>query len=427
MIRPINEKTSTGYYLETDEEKINYFLNSFKSVTDVNSSKLQELFSHQHKKDKNGKYIIDSPKYYTSDSFIIKKGYIGSIQSDIETTFGIYLFNFFCLWLVFGDSFNYYNKTVTKDNNEELQQLIVDGILKKKYTTEQFIKYQDSFLFLSFKSELWNVGNSWNLLAPNKKILAYKKKLLEDHKDDIDPKKHADFINRYTNYIEKPLQNYAKEILKTDPSWPMYERGAKPVFGNSFKNMNLDVGPVYDPISGDYVIIDKALTEGMDNDKINNYANIFIHAGYSRAVSTQDGGALTKYLFSAMQSVHIGEKDSDCGTKRYILKKITKKNFKKNILRYVSLNNEKWTLLTDENKDKYIDKIVKMRSPQFCEDKYYCNMCVGDFPYEINLKNIGNSTTVATSTLLNKSLKAMHSTEINLTNINLIHCIDEVN
>ena len=54
-----------------------------------------------------------------------------------------------------------------------------------------------------------------------------------------------------------------------------------------------------------------------------------------------------------------------------------------------------------------------MRSPLFCCGEDYCNICAGDYFYELGIVNIGNTTVKASSKMMNASLKAMHDISVN--------------
>ena len=215
--------------------------------------------------------------------------------------------------------------------------------------------------------------------------------------------------------VEKPLLKIAEENLKNNESWPIYGRGGKPQFGNVYKNCTVSMGPVFDPITGTYKVADTSFMEGVDNNLVPTFSNIQIDAAYSRACSTQDGGSKTKQIFAAFQSVRLNPKRGhDCGSTRYIERLLTKKSCSKLYMRYILDEKEnKLVKLTKDNFSKYENKVVKVRSPLFCKDKDYCNICAGDYFYELGLMNIGNASTRLSSRLMNLSLKAMHNISVN--------------
>ena len=344
----------------------------------------------------------------------MKKGTLENVKKDIQTSIGLYIFNLFCLNSVFKDRIDYFNpeEGLNPDNVEKIVQIIVDMIIENKANGEEFAQFQNRFNFLGYKGTLWTPGQSFEFAKINTEVAKNKPILMKKWKEAV--AEGADPVSSYVLMVEKPLLAIARESLKKDPSWPIYARGGKPQFGNMYKNCTVSMGPVYDPITGSYKIADNSFMEGIDNNMVPTFANIQIDAAYNRAVATQDGGAKTKQIFSAFQSVKLNPKRGhDCGSKRYIVKKITSKNLSKNYLRYIlDEKTGKLVKLTKENIKEYEGKYVKMRTPTFCQDPDYCNICAGDYFYELGLENVGNAATRLSSTLMNRALKAMHNVSV---------------
>ncbi len=419
MIRP-------EYKLITDQAYINTFLTMFSKPEDVTNTNLQKAFSRNPKKDKDGKLIgATEPMYFTSDEFVLHKKEIANLDKDIETTFGLYVFNLLCLVGPFGDKVPYINHPMTDDTIGDLQQHLSNLLIEDKITGEQFVTFLDNFLFLGYKATIWAPGFSFEFVKTNPKLEARKKELIKEYK--IAVAKGQNPVTAYVNMVETPLLKEAKEILKDDPDWPYYERGGKPKFGNVYKETALSMGPVFDPITGKFSIIEESLANGVPKEDMGKFANILVSSSYARAVGTQDGGAKSKMIFSSMQSVRLAERGSDCHTKHYIERVITEKNIKKNLYRFIIDDSKKQLIrLTYDNAKEYYGKKVKLRSALFCESNDYCNICAGDYYYEIGIKNIGTTMTRISSKLMQMSLKSMHSTTINTFQINPFKYIEKV-
>ena len=403
-----------GFVLLTDQQYIQLFLDTFKTPKDITYNKLNEYFGHKIEKEDGKIKKVLPPLFFTTDEFILKKGTLPNVKSDIQTSIGLYIFNLFCTSYIFPENtVEYFNPKdgITPNNMEKLMGSIVDFLIENKITGEHFAKFQTNTAWLGYKGTIWSPGQSFEFAKINPEVAKAKPKLLEEWHKVVD--NGADPVTTYIKMVEEPLKKIAKDSLKNNEAWPIYARGGKPKFGNVYKNCTLSMGPVYDPITGSYKIADSSFMEGIDNNLVPTFANIQIEAAYSRAVATQDGGAKTKQIFAAFQSVKLDPKrGSDCGSTRYIPKKITKKNFNKIYLRYF-LDDGKLVKLTKENFPKYEGKTVMMRSPLFCRNNDYCNICAGDYFYELGLENIGNSATRLSSTLMNKALKAMHDISVN--------------
>ena len=411
-------KNPTGYVLLTDENYINELLAAFKTDDDFTVQKLTEYFSPVMKKGKNTNEFsfdgIELPRYFTSDEFVLKEGALPNVKEDTLTSVGVYLFNVFAISNVFGNRIPYYNPKdgLTPDNIEKLQQMIIDAILSQNASGEEFAKFQTKAVWLGYRGSLWNAGQSYEFAKVNPKVSAAKPKILAEWRKAVE--EGADPVSSYAIMVEKKLLAIAKEDLKKSDAWPIYARGGKPKFGNVYKNCTISMGPVFDPVTGTYKIASNSFMDGIEKEYIPTFANIQVDAAYNRGVATQDGGAKTKLIFAALQSVTLNpEKLHDCGSRKYVLKTITKKNLSKNLLRFiVDPETKKLVKLTQENFPKFEGKTVKMRSPLYCKDPEYCNICAGDYFYELGLTNIGNSAIRISSTLMNKALKAMHDISV---------------
>lgn len=126
---------------------------------------------------------------------------------------------------------------------------------------------------------------------------------------------------------------------------------------------------------------------------------------------TQVSGYLSKELISAMQSETLADKDSDCGTKGYLSIKIPEKGYDDFAYRYI-IEGEKLICLTPDVIQKYIGKVVKLRSPMYCigvgKEKHLCNKCAGDFYYKLGKKNIGLLCSRPAETTKRLGMKKFH-------------------
>ena len=99
-------------------------------------------------------------------------------------------------------------------------------------------------------------------------------------------------------------------------------------------------------------------------------------------------------MCTSFQSSVLDDKDTDCGSKLYYEFLLTDKLYNDFQYRYIKdPTTNQLVELNDDNKSKYIGKIVKMRSPMFCKGDKICNKCAGNYYYKIGSKNIGLLTT----------------------------------
>ena len=92
--------------------------------------------------------------------------------------------------------------------------------------------------------------------------------------------------------------------------------------------------------------------------------------------------------------------------------------------RYI-VDNGKLILLTEDNIKKYAGQEVNLRSPLFCKGKHICSKCAGELFYKIDIKNAGLLTSAFSGSLMNKSMKSMHDSSINIIKINFDKYIRE--
>ena len=354
------------------------------------------------------------------------KNFLGNQPNEQKnTTIGSYLYNAFVLCNAFNNKVRYYDKPLNKNNFEEFQKNIANAILQGSITVDEFAKYSSMSIWLSYFTELFMPGISLNFIVPNKELMEYKKKLLEENKDLLNKKTYtSDDVALYMERIENPLKAKARELLKDDPTMRLYDL-AKPSFDNNYKNSNVINGPLYDPVSGEYKINTNSYNEGITRESFDVLANKAMTSSFSRAVATQDGGTMTKYLSVAMQNVKLGPKGSDCGTDGYILYKVDSKRWESILYDYMINDDKTLTCITPELKKSLVGKVIKLRTPLYCTCKdYFCNHCAGDRYYKLGIKDIGMTATITTGTIMQKNMKAMHDVSVKTTSMNISDLID---
>ena len=140
-----------------------------------------------------------------------------------------------------------------------------------------------------------------------------------------------------------------------------------------------------------------------------------------KACGTRDSGYMSKKLLAECQTEFLGDKDSDCGTKRGIQLELTNDNYKNYIYRYIMVMG-KPVLLTRDSIKKYIGKTVELRTPMTCiktEKGELCNVCGGDFYYMINNKAIGLSASRIGNALTNLNMKKFHDNVVKFSEVDI--------
>lgn len=350
------------------------------------------------------------PMAYPETPIILPANILLNQKHEINTTVGLYVFNKVCIEPVFGDRIEYQNETI-KDGGKKLSEKMVLKIADKTITSKEFLTYNQKLTWLTYFSKLFFPGFSTDMMVPDPEILKERDRLFEEYKDAVNAGDQITVANK----IEKPLLEMALEKMKKDPAGRIYESGLKPKIDNAYKEMYITLGPQRDPITGKFVIIKNSLSEETEKDKYYMYANMGIFSSYSRAKDTMVGGTWVKLLGNALQQVRVNpEKGHDCGTKLLLKQEVTEYISKQIIYSYYKdkPSDKEYKLITDKNIKDLIGKIIYRRTPIFCNDVVFCNICFGELANIKNTHNIGMMLAKVGSEFMYISMKRMHDVSI---------------
>lgn len=353
-------------------------------------------------------------RYNTNTPITIPRGrYCGNKES-IRTTLGLFLFNKLFIEENFFPILGYIDTPVTNKVLGDIESKLSQALLEDRITTVQFIKFLDKLQFFSFTlAALITSSMTVECIKEIPEVKKRKEELFKKNKDDI---QKGDVIKAVQ--IETELLGMAREKLKNDPAMDIFDSGSKASFDNNYKNISIMNGPKLDPQNGGYRISKNNYISGIDKDDIDLAANALTVGAFSKGVGTQVGGYMTKKYLSAYQTMVLDKKGSDCGTEKYKELFLSKNNYKLFIYRYIIVG-KKLILLDNEQIQKYIGQIVKLRSPLYCISDKICNKCAGELFYKLGIENIGLTTTKVSSTLMNKSLKKFHDVSLKLHEVDL--------
>lgn len=207
--------------------------------------------------------------------------------------------------------------------------------------------------------------------------------------------------------IEKDIVNYTMDDMrkKKASGIQIYDSGWNGDPYNNLKNTSLfrGVAPTsYDPSK--FVISKSNLVEGVKREDMVAHADIAVAGSAGRAIDTAVGGYEVKKFNSAFAHMLADKRGSDCGTlltRKVFIDKDALKFYKR---RYVQEGTK--TVLLNET---HLNKTVNLRTPMYCKGKKYCNKCLGDSLYNLNIKNIGLNTSRISSVIMYKSMKSFHN------------------
>ena len=397
----------------TNKEELDYILNLTEDDL-IHTHIIMELFGDF---EGNGK-----PKYNPYDTITVPPGYYNikpgqKNKKPCHTTIGIWIFNKCFIEPNFNHLFGYINEEIDSKKFGELNDEISYALLEGETTVEALQDFiQKGQFYMKFAAVL-SPSVSIDMITINNKINSKKLELVKKNQEAI-LAGNAEVINQ----IEKELIDYAKDILKDDPTYDVFASGAGPDWKNNFKNMFISRGAVKDPDPDKgYNIIMSSFMDSIRKDEFIMLANTLTAGPYSRANKTQIGGYWEKLVLSATQHITLGEPGSDCGTKKTITVTLDKDTIKDFMYSYI-VDGGKLVELTRKNKDKYFNKTVKIRYSALCENKpsggkvCICNKCVGNLPYRLttnkdgtkHIENFGAATPQLMSRIKNINMKAFH-------------------
>lgn len=363
----------------------------------------------------------DKPRFHTYDTITIPPGYYEiepgkKNKKPCVTTVGIWIFNKLFIEPNFNHLFGYINEEITAGKFGDINDEISYALLEDETTVDALSDFiQKGQYFMKFASVLSPSAST--ALTINEKINKKKIELVNANKEAI---KNGDA--EVVTEIEKELIDYAKELLKDDPSYDVFASGAGPDWKNNFKSMFVSKGAIINPIPGmGYDIIMSSFMDSINKEDYIVLANALSAGPYSRSNKTAMGGYWELLVLHATEHVTLGEPGSDCGTKRTITVTLDKATLKDFMYSYI-VDNGKLVELNRKNKDKYLGKTVNIRYSAMCEMKSSggktckCNKCIGNLPYRIKtdregtkyIHNIGAATPQLMSRIKNINMKAFH-------------------
>lgn len=329
-----------------------------------------------------------------------------------DTTVGIWVFNKVFIEQDMNELFGYINKECDKKVMRYIENELGYAITEDDFDIPRLARFiMKTQFYMKFVSVL-APGFTEDFLLINKKIESRKIELIKLHKEELIAG-DAEVVD----VIEKELIAYAKELLKDDPSSDIFNSGASADWGNNFKNMFVSRGANKDPDPNKgYNIIMSSYMEGIKKEEYAALANTLSAGPYARANKTAIGGYWEKLLLAALQHVTLGERGSDCGTTETIQLTLYRDILDDMMYSYI-VEGSKLIELTRKNRDKYLNKTVKMRYSSLCKSKdCMCNICAGNMSYRLYtdstntkaIKNIGCATPQLASRIKLINMKAFH-------------------
>lgn len=317
----------------------------------------------------------------------------------------------------------YKNIVLTKGNLSILYNELAELFIDKKINSNAMDNFIDRLNWLGFTLTPY-INPSLDILSisPNAEIKKIRRDVFKKYEKEI----AENDVVTFNNKVEKEILSQASDILDKEKCSGklIYDSGVNGSFSTNYKVTSLMRGVVAqsdDPTA--YSIATSSLTEGVSKEEVATAGDIAVQGSIGRAISTRQGGYLTKKFHAAFQSIIADKAGTDCGTPYTLDIELTAKNFKDYIFRFIVEGGK--TKMIEREDDKYIGKIVRMRTPFYCQNPLVCHKCVGDLVHRLGIRNIGLTSANIGASLLNASLKSFHSLSVKNERFNIKDYIQE--
>lgn len=339
--------------------------------------------------------------------FKATKDHSPTIKSPIETSVGRFILNYLLLEIPFGDIFTFINAEFKVGS---IENAIVEKILTKSVSREQVQTYINNIYFIGSFTELCVPSISAKSLTTGEEVEKRREELYAQYADELDNPV-------IQTKIENELIAMDMQYLKDDESFGFYIPNKSKAFDVARKRMLLTGGMVndFDGKAGKFSFVKNPLDTGWDIEDFPVLFNDIRQGVYNRAMNTAKGGEQSKFLSRVFQDSQIVEED--CKTGRGLTVTLTEEVIDLYLYRYI-VTASGLVVLDKDNRSKFLNKTVKIRSPQYCETKNgYCYTCMGELFKSLGSEAMSMNTVGIGSAFLMASMKAMHGVKTNINDI----------
>lgn len=351
--------------------------------------------------------VDKEPRFEVYDYFRLPTSKFNT-KREVWTTIGIYIMNLFLLEN-FRDIFGYINKPFDGKTVKYIENKLSEALYYDKISTDLMADYYNRLQWIGGHDRMTLLTPSITpaLLKPPPGLMEKKKELLKKYEKELDPSNPDNAI--VAAKIEKELIKMAEDYLKKQEGYENFASKSKVNIDNNYKTMNIMKGPLLNSYTGQYQVNSSEYNTGIQKNEYASIADSSVLGAHARAINTAKGGYLAKKSNQALNAVQAGPKGSDCKTKK-TLNVFIYPEMKDNYMNRYIIEDGKIVELTPDNIDNYVNTTVKMRSPIYCtmDEPCYCNICLGNQPYLLELDNFGLAINRISNKLLTLSMKKFH-------------------
>lgn len=343
---------------------------------------------------------VSEPIFSVIDTFSLPAGFIHNSE-EVKTTVGRFLFNY-VVWYHQGIEIEYNN---TQQTAKSLESTLSKLLLSEKITPADGRKIINAIFFMSSFSALFVPTLTEKSMMTSPAVLKRKKELLKEYGSRLtDPLVAKEF--------EQELIEMDKAYLVGDKSKRFLDPLNPKTYDVHRKKLFISIGgiPAFDKGSNRYAFIPNSLSEGWTAEAFPEICNEIRKGAYDRGKETAKGGEQTKFLLRVLQDVLITEED--CGTTQGLQVSLSESNIHEFFGQFI-ITTKGLILLSEETRQYFLGKTVKLRSPMFCKSKIgRCSHCAGDMFRRLDTKAIGMKVLKVGSRFTTLSMKNMHGTSI---------------
>ena len=345
------------------------------------------------------------PEINIYDNVTIKR-----FGKDIKTTVGRLLVNKI-VFARFWDNkyFPYHNIVFTKKAIDEIFMEIGQLIMEKEATVDDLNHAINMFTEFGLRlSTIFNSSMTISMMTPGEDYRKMRDSIMKPAFEEYKKTHNMGVIEA----AEKKVLENVKKAYNEDDMMEIYESGASADINNDWKTMNVSMGSLPNLDGTAEVIVENALSDGIDLKYTADLANTAQKGAIDRGNKTALAGVLYKQLVNGFSGI-FGIR-GDCGSKRGI-EMLT--NDKWSIMNRYAIVGGKSIKITLKNVDKFLNKKFVMRSPIHCKlgNDNFCSCCCGDKPFAITGENkipIGLYTAEIAQGVLNMFMKSTHDLHI---------------
>jgi len=351
--------------------------------------------------------VPDGPIINIYETIFITSDDVGMSVGDvkpIKTNYGKLILNYCLLINPFEKSLSNFSYLNNSDwNINDIRDGLISLLIEEKISVAEITQHFRNLDFISSYCELFVPSVNKKLLTIDPSVGAFKKELMEKHKDELDDQ-------NIRLQIEDAVIAFDKKLLLADPETAIF--ATSKTFEVHRSKMFSNFGSVEDTnnIKDGRTYVESNLDAGLKKEELPVLFNEVRTGIAGRALGTAKAGGSTKEVIRfLMDNAKIVE--DDCKTKRTMKVRILKTNLNGVLFRNI-ITNDGTVTLTNSNINKYLNTDVNMRSPQLCESKGgYCYKCCS-YIWELKQLDILNVVPVSiSSTIMMLSMAKMHGTK----------------